>query len=327
MRPEAKLLEFAELLFFAYRDFTRDPDAILKDFSFGRAHHRVLHFVNRHSGLRVADLLVILTITKQSLSRVLKQLIDKGYIVQQAGASDRRERLLFPTDKGRALAERLAAPQSVRLAEALEGGGTGSRGGFAPFSRIHGQCRRTAQSLLDHGRIPGPAQNGRQGGRLMTMPTPIKVHRGSPDDNAPHILVVDDDSRIRDLLARYLQDNGFRVTTAIDAASARATMRSLSFDLLILDVMMPQESGLDFARSLRNESHVPILMLTARAEPEHRIEGLETGVDDYLAKPFEPRELLLRVSNVLRRGGASPLDRRGAHGRVRVPRLARRAQA
>jgi two-component system, OmpR family, phosphate regulon response regulator OmpR len=139
----------------------------------------------------------------------------------------------------------------------------------------------------------------------MTVPTPIKARSGSPDDNAPHILVVDDDSRIRDLLARYLQDHGFRVTTAIDAASARATMRSLSFDLLILDVMMPQESGIEFARSLQNESRVPILMLTARAEPEQRIEGLETGVDDYLAKPFEPRELLLRVSNVLRRGGAA----------------------
>ncbi|MFO7477840.1 MAG: response regulator transcription factor [Methyloceanibacter sp.] len=148
----------------------------------------------------------------------------------------------------------------------------------------------------------------------MTMPTPIKTHRGAcPDDNAPHILVVDDDSRIRDLLARFLQDKGFRVTTAVDAASARATMRSLAFDLLILDVMMPQESGLDFARSLRTESQVPILMLTARAEIEQRIEGLETGVDDYLAKPFEPRELLLRVSNVLRRGGAGQ-----ATGEVRM---------
>jgi two-component system phosphate regulon response regulator OmpR len=141
----------------------------------------------------------------------------------------------------------------------------------------------------------------------MTMPTPIRAHRAeAPDDHAPHILVVDDDSRIRDLLARYLHDHGFRVTTAVDAAAARATMRSLSFDLLILDVMMPNESGIDFARSLRNESPVPILMLTARAEPEQRIEGLETGVDDYLAKPFDPRELLLRVSNVLRRGGSAP---------------------
>jgi two-component system, OmpR family, phosphate regulon response regulator OmpR len=140
----------------------------------------------------------------------------------------------------------------------------------------------------------------------MTTPTPVKAQGGTPDDNAPHILVVDDDSRIRDLLARYLQDNGFRVTTAIDAATARATMRGLYFDLLILDVMMPQESGIEFARSVRAESRVPILMLTARAEPEQRIEGLETGVDDYLAKPFEPRELLLRITNVLRRGGAAP---------------------
>jgi DNA-binding MarR family transcriptional regulator len=123
---DAEMLAFAELLFFAYRDFTRDPDAILRDFGFGRAHHRVLHFVNRHSGLRVADLLDVLKITKQSLGRVLKQLIDKGYIVQQAGSVDRRERLLYPTERGRALAKRLAAPQLVRLAEALQAAGPGA---------------------------------------------------------------------------------------------------------------------------------------------------------------------------------------------------------
>ena len=146
------------------------------------------------------------------------------------------------------------------------------------------------------------------------MPKAIKPHRGSgPDDNAPHILVVDDDSRIRDLLARYLYDHGFRVTTAVDAESARATMRSLSFDLLILDVMMPKESGIDFAKALRDDSQVPILMLTARAEPEQRIEGLETGVDDYLAKPFDPRELLLRVGNILRRSATAP-----AMGEIRM---------
>ena len=116
---DAELLAYAELLFFAYRDFTRDPDAILQDFGFGRAHHRVLHFVTRHSGLRVADLLDTLKITKQSLGRVLKQLIDKGYIVQRAGRVDRRERLLYPTAAGRALTRRLGAPQLIRLAEAL----------------------------------------------------------------------------------------------------------------------------------------------------------------------------------------------------------------
>ena len=125
-RQDAELLSFAELLFFAYRDFTRDPDAILQDFGFGRAQHRVLHFVNRHSGLRVADLLDVLKITKQSLGRVLKQLIDKGYIVQQAGNVDRRERMLYPTEAGRALAKRLAAPQLIRIVEALRAAGPGA---------------------------------------------------------------------------------------------------------------------------------------------------------------------------------------------------------
>jgi DNA-binding MarR family transcriptional regulator len=148
--PEAKLLEFAELLFFAYRDFTRDPDAILKDFGFGRAHHRVLHFVNRHSGLRVVDLLDILTITKQSLSRVLKQLIDKGYIVQRAGRSDRRERLLFPTEKGRMLAERLAAPQLIRLEAALKAAGPGAEALVRHFleAMVNAEDRPKVSSIM-----------------------------------------------------------------------------------------------------------------------------------------------------------------------------------
>ena len=120
-------------------------------------------------------------------------------------------------------------------------------------------------------------------------------------DNVPHILVVDDDQRIRDLLARFLQENEFRVTTADTAAAARANMRGLSFDLLVLDVMMPGESGFELAEDLRTNQDIPILMLTARAEPDYRIKGLEIGVDDYLAKPFEPRELLLRLRNILSR--------------------------
>jgi two-component system phosphate regulon response regulator OmpR len=120
-------------------------------------------------------------------------------------------------------------------------------------------------------------------------------------DNATHILVVDDDQRIRDLLAQYLFQNGFRVTTAPDAATARSTMAGLVFDVVILDVMMPGENGLSLARDLKSTSNVPICMLTARAEPDERIEGLEVGVDDYIAKPFEPRELLLRLQNILKR--------------------------
>ena len=120
-RPD--LISHVELLFFAYRDFTGDPDAVLAQYGFGRAHHRVLHFVNRNPGLRVANLLEILKITKQSLARVLKQLIGEGFIVQKAGAEDRRERLLFATPKGTRLAERLTRLQVKRVEEALSAAG------------------------------------------------------------------------------------------------------------------------------------------------------------------------------------------------------------
>ena len=120
-------------------------------------------------------------------------------------------------------------------------------------------------------------------------------------DDAPHLLVVDDDRRIRVLLSRFLLAEGYRVTTAETAEDARLKLDGLSFDLLILDVMMPGETGFQLARSIRQNSTVPILMLTARDEKESRIEGLETGADDYLSKPFEPRELALRVGNILKR--------------------------
>jgi two-component system phosphate regulon response regulator OmpR len=125
-------------------------------------------------------------------------------------------------------------------------------------------------------------------------------------DDAPHLLVVDDDRRIRDLLSRFLHGEGYRVTTADTAAEARAKLDGLRFDLLILDVMMPGETGFDLARSIRHSSAVPILMLTARAEKESRIAGLELGADDYLAKPFEPRELSLRIANILKRTSPPP---------------------
>jgi two-component system phosphate regulon response regulator OmpR len=124
--------------------------------------------------------------------------------------------------------------------------------------------------------------------------------RPLPDD-APHLLVVDDDRRIRDLLSRFLFAEGYRVTTADTAADARAKLEGLRFDLLILDVMMPGETGFDLARDLRSSSSVPIIMLTARDEAKSRIEGLSLGADDYVGKPFEPRELSLRIASILRR--------------------------
>ena len=117
----------------------------------------------------------------------------------------------------------------------------------------------------------------------------------------PHILVVDDDNRLRQLLQKYLVENGYLVSTAADAAQARSQLGAIAFDLVVLDVMMPGESGLALTASLRGTNNVPILLLTAMGETADRINGLECGADDYLAKPFEPRELLLRINSVLRR--------------------------
>jgi two-component system phosphate regulon response regulator OmpR len=130
-------------------------------------------------------------------------------------------------------------------------------------------------------------------------------------DGEPHLLVVDDDQRIRDLLGRYLTRDGFRVTLAGDAAEARAKLGAMEFDLLVLDVMMPGENGFTLTADLRRTSRVPILLLTAMAEPDDRINGLERGADDYLVKPFEPRELVLRIRNILQRApaGASEAER------------------
>lgn len=138
---------------------------------------------------------------------------------------------------------------------------------------------------------------------------PSAPRREPLPDNAAHILVVDDDQRIRDLIARFLFEAGYRVSTAADAKAARAAMRGLAFDLVILDVMMPGETGLELARDLKTISPIPICMLTAMADPEQRIAGLEAGVDDYVGKPFEPRELLLRIQNILKRGKTSPTPR------------------
>ncbi len=132
------------------------------------------------------------------------------------------------------------------------------------------------------------------------------MRKGPVTDEAPHILIVDDDDRIRTLLYRFLSENGYRVTTADNAREARARLEGLVFDLIVLDVMMPGESGLELAKSIRLTSSVPILMLTARAEIDDRIAGLQTGADDYLTKPFDPRELLLRISSILRRAALPP---------------------
>ncbi len=127
-----------------------------------------------------------------------------------------------------------------------------------------------------------------------------------PPDDAPHVLVVDDDRRLRALLSSFLRKHGYRVTVAASSAEARTFLDGLAFEIIVLDVMMPGESGFELAASLRRHSDIPILMLTARSEAVDRVRGLEAGVDDYLGKPYEPRELLLRIGSILRRARAAP---------------------
>ncbi len=147
------------------------------------------------------------------------------------------------------------------------------------------------------------------------------IEPAAPADDAMHLLIVDDDRRIRQLLTRFLQGEGFRVTAAVSAEDAYARLRGLHFDLIILDVMMPGQSGYEFAARIRAENsplaEAPILMLTARAETEDRVKGLEAGADDYLSKPFDPRELALRVASILRRS-APRMAAQGAPGQNAV---------
>ena len=160
-------------------------------------------------------------------------------------------------------------------------------------------------------------------------------------ETARHILVVDDDDRLRRLLQRYLTEHGYHVSTAADADEAKASLKNFAFDLMVLDVMLPGQNGISLTNELRGQVDLPILLLTALGESDDRVNGLAAGADDYLVKPFDPRELLLRIATILRRatppapsagplrfgpftfdpGGRSPVARRGArasHGRRAV---------
>jgi two-component system OmpR family response regulator len=136
----------------------------------------------------------------------------------------------------------------------------------------------------------------------------------------PHILVVDDSREIRDPLVKYLQKNGYRAMGAENAATARRLMKAHAFDLIVLDVMMPGEDGLSFCRSLRESSDLPVLFLTARGEDVDRIVGIEIGGDDYVVKPFNPRELLARIGAILRRARIMPGQQQGVGGRIKFDR-------
>ena len=183
---------------------------MLAKFGFGRAHHRVLHFVNRHPGMKVADLLDVLKITKQSLGRVLKQLVDEGYVVQKEGENDRRQRLLYVTAKGETLAMKLAGLQTERIARALAELGPSAHEAGAALPDRHDRRRRPRRRAeADRARRPRAAAAAltRAGELMAPVADPVP-----PADDAPHLLVVDDDRRIRDLLSRFLTGEGYRIT-------------------------------------------------------------------------------------------------------------------
>ena len=285
---DEQLRQGIELMFFAYRDLTAEPDAILAEHGYGRAHHRAIHFINRRPGLTIAELLAILRVTKQSLNRVLRQLIDDGFVESRPGETDRRQRLLTLTDKGAALEKATATVQRARIRQAYREAGPEAVAGF----------RRVLEAMID-GEARDPCAEPH---RRRADPGETEMSRAeSNGDHAGHLLIIDDDQRIRELLKRYLTRHGYLVTLARDAAHASRILEGLAFDLLIVDVMMPGESGTDFTRRMRAAIDTPILLLTARAEASDRIDGLEAGADDYLPKPFEPRELLLRCAAILRR--------------------------
>jgi len=133
-----------------------------------------------------------------------------------------------------------------------------------------------------------------------------------------HILVVDDDDRIRDLVKQYLNENNYFVTTAINAEDAQKKVKTIKFDLIVLDIMMPGKSGLDFTKENKNKIYTPIILLTAKGEAEERVHGLEVGADDYLSKPFEPKELLLRIKNILNKTKSKSIKRLIEFGNVKI---------
>ena len=133
-----------------------------------------------------------------------------------------------------------------------------------------------------------------------------------------HILVVDDDDRIRELVKEYLNDNGFVISTGNNAEEAKVKLSYFKFDLIVLDVMMPGQSGCDVTKEIRKNSNLPIMLLTAKGEVENRIEGLELGVDDYLGKPFEPKELLLRIKNIVKKNKKINLNKINKIGEAKV---------
>ena len=256
---DEQIKDFIQLLFYAYKETFSDPKEILSKKSFGSAHLRALNLIERNPGINQSDLLFKLKITKQSLNRVLRDLIKSKMIKQEKNDSDTRKKNLYLDKDGKIFFNKIYETQKKRIFNALKNS--------EPDSVI--KFKRVLNKIID--------------GKSKT-----------------HILVVDDDNRIRELLKEYLEDNNFIVSTSIDSENAKIKLEQFTFDLIVLDVMMPGQSGFDLTKEIK-KLNVPIILLTAKGEVENRITGLELGADDYIGKPFEPKELLLRIKNIIKK--------------------------
>ena len=277
---EEELDRGLDLLLLAGRQLAAEARPLLDAAGLDETDHHLLFLVRRRPGITLVELCEAMGTSKQTLSRHLLRLAELGLVERAAGRRP-PPAALHRDPARRGAAGRANAVQKGRLRLAFKSAGA------APVEGFHGAARAGAGA----GPRGDPAREG-----VVTEQTPA------------HILVVDDDARLRDLLQRYLVNNGYLVSVAGDAEEAKDRLRSLAFDLVVLDVMLPGQDGVAFTGELRRDSDLPILLLTARGEPEHRISGLEAGADDYLSKPFEPRELLLRIGTILRRAQASRSD-------------------
>ena len=269
---EKEIRKIIELMFFAYRDFTSEPDALLENINFGRAHHRVIYFVEKKKKITIKELLSILQITKQSLSRVLNQLVKEKYIILSIG-EDKRTKNLSLTKKGHELENELSTIQIKKIKNILKNANEDNINGF----------KTLLYEMIDD-------KNKTKFDKLKLLKK-LMISKS--------ILIIDDDKRLRELLEDYLKEKKYKIYMCDDFSSANEILQYFLFDLAIIDRMMPSGDGIDLIKIIKESKNIPVIMLTALGESENRIQGLQYGADDYLSKPFEPEELYLRIKKLL----------------------------
>ena len=272
-----ELKQYIEKIFTGYRETVSDAKVILDKYSIGVAHNKVLHLISLYEGITISDLLRKLNVTKQSLNRVLKDLIKLKAINYKKDEVDTRIKHVYLTEDGEKIYKEIFYIQKRRIHKAFLNSNPNE---VVSFDKV------LKKLLMENYRA--------------------------------HILVVDDDDGIRNLVKEYLNNYNYLVSTASNAEDAAKKVEVIKFDLIILDIMMPGKSGLEFTLENKNKIDTPIILLTAKGEASDRVEGLEIGADDYLPKPFEPKELILRIKNILKKTKKNYLNRIIEFGNIKI---------